>query len=111
MKKLTVLLVSISLLLLVGCGKKSPLVGTWKGDSNDGLNTTFVFKKNGDVEYKNEFGIESKGTYKINKDEVTIKIESWDKAKVYKFKVKDSKLSLSATDKYSPSYKNMIKKD
>ena len=109
MKKLLVVLVSV--LLLVGCGKKAPLVGTWNGDTQDGLNTTFIFEKNGDVQYKNEYGFDSEGTYKIDGDEVTITLKSWDQAKVYKFKVEGKKLKLTATDKYSPSYESMTKKD
>ena len=109
MKKLLVVLVAV--LILVGCGKKSPLLGTWNGDTQDGLNTTFIFEKDGNVEYKNEYGFDSEGTYKINKDEVTIKLDSWDKEKVYKFEVKNNKLTLTATDKYSPSYDSMTKKD
>ena len=53
MKKLLVVLVAV--LILVGCGKKSPLLGTWNGDTQDGLNTTFIFEKDGNVEYKNEY--------------------------------------------------------
>ena len=36
-------------------------------------------------------------------------IEFWEKEKVYKFEIKDDKLSLTATDMYSPSYDEMIR--
>ena len=104
----------VSLFVFAGCGSSNKLVGSWKGltdgESRDmQIETTFTFKKNGDVEYKNEFGFDSNGTYEIKDDEVTIKLESWDKEKVYKFKITDDKLSLTATDIYSPSYSEMVK--
>ncbi len=110
MKKFLFSLVLVcSLLLVTACGGNK-LVGTWVGDSNDGLKTTFEFKKDGKVSYKNEYGFDSKGTYEVKDDKVTIKIESWDKEKVYKYEIKDGKLKLTATDKYSPSYNSMTKK-
>lgn len=111
MKKLVICLVAVfSLLLITGCGKSNKLVGKWDGATNDGLKTTFEFKKNGDVSYSNEYGFNSEGTYKIKDDVVTITLKSWSEAKEYKFEVKDNKLSLTAQDKYSPSYKDMSKK-
>ena len=98
-----------------GCGKSDKeLVGTWKGltdgDSRENqIETTFTFKSGGDIAYENEFGIKSEGTYEINDNKVTITLESWDQPKVYEFKVDGDKLSLTATDKYSPSYSEMVK--
>ena len=114
-KYLLIVTVFLSLFLLVGCGgKDNALVGEWKGltdgESRDmQIETTFNFKSNGDVEYSNEFGINSTGTYEIKDDIVTIKLESWESAKDYKFEVKDDKLSLTAQDVYSPSYSEMVK--
>lgn len=111
MKKYLVSIVTVfALLLVVGCGKKSPLIGKWDGSTEDGLKTTIVFEKGNKITYENEFGIKSAGTYKVDGEKVTISLKIWDKDKVYKFEVKDNKLNLTATDKYSPSYKNMIKK-
>ena len=104
------LILVVGVFALVGCGKTNKLVGTWEGKTNDGMNTTFTFKKDGKVDYSNEYGINSNGTYEIKDSEVTIKLESWDKEKVYKFEVKDKKLSLTATDSLSPSYAEMVKK-
>ena len=116
MKKSILLLtvLFVSLFVLVGCGSSNELVGTWKGltdgESRDmQIETTFEFKSNNDVNYENEYGIKSSGTYEIKDDIVTIKLDTWDQAKEYKFEVKDKKLSLTATDIYSPSYKEMIK--
>ena len=99
----------IALVLVVGCGKSNVLIGTWKGSSNDGLKTTFVFDKDKKVSYENQFGFKSNGTYKIDGNKVTINLKDWNKEKVYEFVVKNKKLSLTATDNYSPSYTDMIK--
>lgn len=112
MKKVLVCLVAVlSLVIITGCGSKgNKLVGTWEGETNDGLKTTFEFKKGGDVSYKNEYGFDSEGTYEIDGEIVTINLKSWSEAKKYKFEVKDEKLSLTAQDKLAPSYTDMIKK-
>lgn len=109
-KYLVSLITVISIFLVVGCGKSNKLVGTWTGKTNDGLETTFEFKKDGSVNYDNEYGFNSTGTYEIKDDKVTISLESWDKEKVYEYSVNNGKLTLTATDKYSPSYKDMSKK-
>ncbi len=95
---------------LTACGKTNQLVGTWIGDTNDGMETTFEFKSNGKVHYDNEYGFSSDGTYEIKDAVVTISLESWEKAKEYKFEVKDNTLTLTATDAYSPNYPSMKKK-
>lgn len=110
MKRFLVCMVAIlSIFLVTGCGKNA-IVGTWEGSSTDGLKTTFEFKSNGDVAYDNEYGFDSIGTYKIKGDTITIKLDSWDKEKEYKYEIKDKKLSLTAQDEYSPNYKDMEKK-
>ncbi len=106
---ITFVVLFVSVFLLTACGGNK-LIGTWEGKTEDGLGTTFTFKSGDKVEYSNEYGIKSTGTYKIEKDKVTISLESWDKEKVYKFAVKNNKLSLTATDKISPSYTDMVKK-
>ena len=107
-KNIAYVVLFASVLLLTACGGNK-LIGTWEGTSNE-MKTTFTFKSGQKIEYANELGIKSNGTYKINKDEVTIKLEAWEKEKVYKFEVKNNKLSLTATDGYSSSYKDMEKK-
>ena len=109
-KYLLSLILVLCIVTLVGCGKKNALVGKWEGKTNDGMLTTFEFKKDGKVDYNNKYNFSSTGTYKIDGKKVTIKLDSWDKEKVYEFSVKNKKLSLKATDKISPSYDDMIKK-
>ena len=111
MKKIFLSIVlATCLCILTACGKTSDLVGKWEGKTNDGLTTIFEFKKDGKVIYSNEFGFESNGTYKIDNDKVTISLELWSEDKVYEFVIEDKKLSLIATDIYSPSYTDMVKK-
>ena len=94
-KLLLISVLFVSLFVFAGCGgSDNELVGTWKGltdgESRDmQIETTFTFKSGGDVVYSNEFGLESIGTYE--------------------FKVDKEKLSLTATDVYSPSYSEMTK--
>lgn len=116
MKKKYLLLIAIFTFtfVLVGCGKSSELEGTWKGltdgESRDTqMETTFTFKSGGEVEYKNEFGITSTGKYELKDNIVVIDLETWDKAKEYEYKVDGDKLSLKATDVYSPSYSELVK--
>ena len=111
MKKILGTLVTVCFLfLVVGCGKSNKLVGTWEGATQDGLKTTFVFNKDNTVKYDNEYGFNSTGKYEIKDSKVTITLESWSQPKVYEFEVKNGKLSLTATDQYSPSYKDMKRK-
>lgn len=117
MKKrfLLISLLFVSLFIFAGCGGSSnELVGSWKGltdgDSRENqLETTFTFKSDNTVEYENEFGIKGSGTYEIKDNTVVITLDTWSEAKTYNFKVDGSKLSLTATDQYSPSYSEMTK--
>ena len=99
----------LAVFVLVGCGKKNELEGTWKGATNDGLEVTIVFKSGGEMTYATEFMSESKGTYEVKDDIVTINVEAWSQAKEYKYEIKDGKLNLTAQDEYSPSYTGLVK--
>lgn len=111
MKRFLICMVAIvSIFLVTACGSKNDLIGTWEGKTTDGLKTTMTFKDKDKFEYKNEFGFESTGTYKVKDDIVTLSLKEWDKDKEYKFEIKDKKLSLTAQDKYSPNYKDLEKK-
>ncbi|MBR3523489.1 MAG: hypothetical protein IKN87_02250 [Bacilli bacterium] len=111
MKKIVLsLVVVLSVVLLVGCGKKNDqLIGSWKGETEDGLVTTFTFEKDNKVKYDNEYGFSSEGTYKKEDKYIYINLESWTEEKKYEYTLKDDKLDLKATDLYSPSYKGMKK--
>ena len=113
MKKIIVCLIMIlSFSLLVGCGSKkenNPIIGTWKGKTNDGLETTFIFEKDNKVKYDNEYGFSSEGTYKKDDKYIYINLSSWTDEKKYEYTLKEDKLDLKATDLYSPSYEGMKK--
>lgn len=116
-RSLIILTLFISLFLFVGCGKKeNELIGTWEGHSNEveeqyQMGATFIFETDGKVTYKNSYGTNATGKYVIKEDHiVSIEVSAWDKAKEYKYKIEDGKLSLTAQDQYSPSYVGLEKK-
>lgn len=104
------LLVILSLVLVVGCGKKEAIAGSWTGTTADSLKmeVTLTFE-NGKFTYKNSSAT-VEGTYTIEDNKVTIECDDWSKEKVYEYEIKDGKLSLTATDLFSPSYKDLEKK-
>ena len=106
------LLIVICVLTLTACGKSesNKLIGTWTGISSGNINTTYTFKKDLTVDFDDEYGFyPSSGTYEINEDVVTIKLDSWSESKQYRFEIKDGKLSLMAISAYMPSYPEMTK--
>lgn len=110
MKKKIVLslLTVLSLFMVIGCGKKDAIKGTWEGKSNDGIEVTFTFK-DGNFTYKNAYAT-VEGEYSIKDNNVTMNSEDWSKEKIYNYEIKDKKLTLTATDKISPSYTDLEKK-
>lgn len=110
MKKVLISFVAVcSIFLLTGCGSSNKLIGKWVGKSNDGIESTFTFEKKNVFKYQNEFISENEGTYEIKDDVVTLNLDLWSSPKDYKFEVKDGKLSLTATDQFSPSYTDLEK--
>lgn len=107
-KVLAGIVLCLSLFLVTGCGSDK-LKGTWSGAEKDELKAVFTFDGKGKVTYANQFVEGKEGEYTIKDDKVTIKYV-WTDDKTYKFTIKDDKLSLTATDNYSPSYKNLKKK-
>ena len=108
-KVLSFVTIVVVVLVLSGCGKKDVLKGTWGNGINDYFNATWTFDGKGNVTLKTD-DIESKGSYKINDQEVTIELDVWEESKVYKFVIDNDTLTLAATDFVSPSYIN-LKKD
>ena len=109
MKKLFLSFVVIfSIVVLTACGSNK-LVGTWKGETTDGIKTTITFEKKDKVNYSNEYGFKSEGTYTIKGDKVTIDLEIWSSPIEYKFEIKNGKLNLTATNGYSANYENLTK--
>ena len=118
-KGLLILLLFVSLFVLVGCGEEdeaSALIGTWKG-LTDGetreqqIETVYTFKDGGKVEYSNEYGFNLSGNYTLDGNKVTIKLDTWEKERVYEFEIKDGKLTMKTDDVYLPSYTDMEKQE
>lgn len=110
MKKFYVSIVAIFMLILVtGCGKSNPIVGTWEGATEDGLATTWEFKSNNKVDYKDTFETGT-GKYEIDGNTIKISLDIKENEKVYEFKVEGNTLTMLATDQVSPSYNKLTKK-
>lgn len=109
MKKIILsLALIVSVIFLTACGDKTPeIVGKWSGETNDGINATFVFHKDNTIDYDNTY-FSNSGKYSLDGNKVTIE-DVWDNPKTYEYKIKDNKLSLIATDSYSPSYSGLSK--
>lgn len=110
MKKiLAITLVLAILFSFAACGgKKDVLSGKWEGSSAD-TPATWTFddgKCKLSLDYGSDFIMDNEGTYKIDEKAgtVTIEMKLWDEAKVYEYKLDGSKLTLTATDEFSPSY-------
>lgn len=95
MKKLTsLLLILIVILSLTACGSKDAVAGTWSGDMGaDGV-VTWTFDGKGDCTMDNTV-VKQEGTYSINGDQMTVKLELWDAEKVYTFSVDGNSLTMN----------------
>ena len=95
MKKIVVLLLAVAMVLaLTACGSKDALAGTWTGDLGLDGTVTWTFDGSGKVKFENEFAKQN-GTYTIEGDQVTIKLELWDEAQTFTFSVSGSSLTMN----------------
>ena len=95
MKKIIVLLLAVAMVLaFAACGSKDALAGTWTGDLGLDGTVTWTFDGSGKVKFENEFAKQS-GTYTIEGDQVTIKLELWDEAQTFTFSVSGSSLTMN----------------
>lgn len=95
-KKLTAALLLLSLLLaLAACGgSKDAVAGTWTGDLGlDGV-VTWTFYGKGGCTMENEF-LKQKGTYTLDGDQMSVKLENWDEEVVYTFHVDGGTLTMN----------------
>ena len=94
MKKIVALLLLVSLLLaLAACGSKDALAGTWTGDLGLDGTVTWTFDGKGEVKFENEFSKQD-GTYTIDGDQVTIRLELWDEPQTFTFSVDGGSLTM-----------------
>ena len=86
---LAVLLIAVSCLFFVGCGKtKNPLVGKWSQDS-------FVYTFNADMTCTYDAaGTLMKGTYKVDGNKLSILYEGFDVSLDTTFSVDGDKLNI-----------------
>ena len=95
MKKLVAMLLAVVMIFaLAACGSKDALAGTWTGDLGLDGTVTWTFDGSGKVKFENEFAKQS-GTYTIEGDQVTIKLELWDEAQTFTFSVSGSSLTMN----------------
>ena len=95
MKKIIVLLLAVAMVLaFAACGSKDALAGTWTGDLGLDGTVTWTFDGSGKVKFENEFAKQN-GTYTIDGDQVTIKLELWDEAQTFTFSVSGSSLTMN----------------
>ncbi|MDL2220810.1 DUF5640 domain-containing protein [Eubacteriales bacterium OttesenSCG-928-N14] len=102
---LGILLLAAMMLTMVACGGSSndALSGTWEGTYEDGA-ATWTFDGKGKCTLTNVFSSDLKGSYTIDGEDVSIKLDDWENAKLYHYKIDGSKLTLTADDAYSPNY-------
>lgn len=95
MKKIIVLLLAVAMVLaFAACGSKDALAGTWTCDLGLDGTVTWTFDGSGKVKFENEFAKQN-GTYTIEGDQVTIKLELWDEAQTFTFSVSGSSLTMN----------------
>lgn len=95
MKKIIVLLLAVAMVLaFAACGSKDALAGTWTGDLGLDGTVTWTFDGSGKVKFENEFAKQN-GTYTIEGDQVTIKLELWDEAQTFTFSVSGNSLTMN----------------
>lgn len=94
-KSASLLLVLTMILALVACGgSKDAVAGTWSADMGaDGV-VTWTFDGKGGCTMDNTV-MKQTGTYSLNGDQMTVKLENWDNEKVYTFSVDGSSLTMN----------------
>ena len=104
MKKIVALvLITAALLSLAACGSKDALAGTWSADLGDDGVITWTFNGKGKCTMENAY-MKQDGTYTIDCDQLTVKLESWgDDASTYTFSVDGSSLTLNENTGYGIS--------
>lgn len=92
------MLVSMLLLVLVGCGK-STIEGTWKGTFSNDSEIIFVFEKDGTGVY-NQGGIALSSTYRTEGDQliVTMSFLGQTQEETYTYSLKGKTLTLTTAD-------------
>ena len=103
MKKIVALLLVVAALLtLSACGSKDALAGTWSAELGaDGL-ITWTFDGKGKCTMENAY-IKQNGTYSIDNDQLTVKLEAWSEPSTYTFSVDGNSLTMNENTGYGIS--------
>ena len=103
MKKIVALiLVVAALLTLSACGSKDALAGTWSAELGaDGL-ITWTFNGKGKCTMENAY-MKQNGTYSIENDQLTVKLEAWSEPSTYTFSVDGNSLTMNENTGYGIS--------
>ena len=103
MKKIVALLLVVAALLtLSACGSKDALAGTWSAELGaDGL-ITWTFNGKGKCTMENAY-MKQNGTYSIENDQLTVKLEAWSEPSTYTFSVDGNSLTMNENTGYGIS--------
>ena len=103
MKKIVALLLVVAALLtLSACGSKDALAGTWSAELGaDGL-ITWTFDGKGKCTMENAY-MKKNGTYSIDNDQLTVKLEAWSEPSTYTFSVDGNSLTMNENTGYGIS--------
>ena len=99
---LALLLIAAPLLTFAACGSKDALAGTWSAELGaDGV-ITWTFNGKGKCTMENAY-MKQDGTYTIDGDQLTVKLEAWSESSTYTFSVDDSRLTMNENSGYGIS--------
>ena len=103
MKKIVALLLVVAALLtLSACGSKDALAGTWSAELGaDGL-ITWTFDGKGKCTLEKAY-MKQNGTYSIDNDQLTVKLEAWGEPSTYTFSVDGYSLTMNENTGYGIS--------
>lgn len=103
MKKIVALLLVVAAILtLSACGSKDALAGTWSAELGaDGL-ITWTFDGKGKCTMENAY-MKQNGTYSIDNDQLTVKLEAWSEPSTYTFSVDGNSLTMNENTGYGIS--------
>ena len=99
---LALLLIAATLLTFAACGSKDALAGTWSAERWADCVKTWTFNGKGKCTMENAY-MKQDGTYTIDGDQLTVKLEAWSESSTYTFSVDDSSLTMNENSGYGIS--------
>ena len=99
---LALLLIAATLLTFAACGSKDALAGTWSAELGADGFITWTFNGKGKCTMENAY-MKQDGTYTIDGDQLTVKLEAWSESSTYTFSVDDSSLTMNENSGYGIS--------